>query len=245
MRFQVCGLVVVLGLASVPGSLGACTGAETEPSAHGSTGVGASGTGAGGNGAAGSGAGGRASGGGGAAGEGGSGAGGMGGASGGAGGTGGRGGGLNATCTDVSADYGDCTSLLGYGFTGQDCVQLAGCSCDPNCADIHPDLAGCLAGCGGTCDHAAFLGFAGAMSGWGVGDYCDDVSVCADADLVTQLQGFFPGLVCDPAGSSPCGAAEQRCYLYFSGSITRAQYAKLCSMTLVEGVAALYCALYL
>jgi hypothetical protein len=143
----------------------------------------------------------------------------------------------------VSGDYGACTDALGWGFDGSGCSPFTGCACEPSCADFHPDLSACFAACGPGCDADAFLGLYLAMDGWGEGTHCDDVSVCAGADLVAVLQGLFPDLYCQAVGGM-CDGSEQHCTLYYSGTVIQERYELLCALTFVPGVDELYCTVY-
>jgi hypothetical protein len=219
--------------------IGGCSDDDPDPASEAGSGV-PSGSGGESAGASGSGASGAAAG---AGGSGAAGGGNAGGAGGGTTGGGGSGGSVPSVCADVSGNYGACTDALGWGFDGSGCSPFAGCACEPSCADFHPDLSACFAACGPGCDADAFLGVHLAMDGWGVGTHCDDVTVCAGADLVAVLQGLFPDLYCETVGG-PCEGGEQRCALYYSGTVTQEQHQLLCALTFVPGVDELYCTVY-
>lgn len=164
-----------------------------------------------------------------------------------AGGTGGQGGMCvpgSGPCMDVSGcDYGSCDSPLGWAFDGANCVAMSGCSCAPNCAGFHASLDACMNDCSGYCDADAFQGHVLGPKNWGPGTHCDQVTVCADAPLASQMKTIVPGTMC--GGSSVnCPAGQSACVLAFSGKVTASQHADYCKLTLLAGVDAIFCSLF-
>jgi hypothetical protein len=99
-------------------------------------------------------------------------------------------------------------------------------------------------GGGGTvCGPATFLGIALGTNGWGVGTFCDDVSVCATMAEQVQVLTHYPAAFCENWGA-PCAAGEQRCYLNYSGVVSQMQYDSYCTVLSQTAIDAVYCAIY-
>ena len=147
-------------------------------------------------------------------------------------------------CVDVSADYGPCEAILGYGFDGTSCRAFSGCDCAPNCEHIAPDPVSCASACAaaGHCQEDKIKGAALAMDPVQVGSFCDEVDACADpgSEQFMWLEALFPGLQCE--GEFPCEQG-QSCHLQFSGMITARQWTQLCAASLLPG-AELYCVIF-
>jgi len=145
-------------------------------------------------------------------------------------------------CLAATNDYGDCDMALGWAFDGSDCVPMSGCGCEPDCAAFSQGMEGCIAGCAGFCDEAAFLGSGIAADGWGEGDGCDSIYTCVKADVEPLLAAVVTTVDCGPGtGLVACGAGSVQCDLGPAGAVSASLFAELCAATLIEDVDAIYC----
>ena len=147
-------------------------------------------------------------------------------------------------CVDVTADYGPCEAILGYGFDGSSCRALSGCDCAPNCEHIAPDPVSCASACAaaGHCQEDKIKAAGIAMDPVQVGSFCDGLDGCADpgSEQFMWLEALFPGLQCE--GEFPCEQGPS-CSLQFAGMITARQWTQLCAASLLPG-AELYCVVF-
>lgn len=152
-------------------------------------------------------------------------------------------GGGAGTCEDVSGDYGDCSTPLGWGFDGTECALFNGCGCAPHCDGFFDDPGGCASTCAADhCDTAAMKAAYLAESPFVVGNHCDGVYVCTADAASSGIEAMFPGIVCEQSGLCPPG--EEQCAAYYSGMVTEAQWQTLCAASLLPQIDDIYCIVY-
>lgn len=81
-----------------------------------------------------------------------------------------------------------------------------------------------------------------------VGDFCDDIQLCAqNADVAAAIMAIEPGFVCpDPPGQAGCAAGERACQWFDPDVLDADDYAGLCAISALDSAPdQLNCLVYL
>jgi hypothetical protein len=88
-----------------------------------------------------------------------------------------------------------------------------------------------------SCADDNYVGVALAEDGWGIGDFCDEIWVCADEDQVEQILAAVPNSVCTPGEGCP----DMHCTISYQTMVDGEVYDNLCDALLLEGIDDAYC----
>ncbi|MFV8748999.1 hypothetical protein ACNOYE_00450 [Nannocystaceae bacterium ST9] len=91
-----------------------------------------------------------------------------------------------------------------------------------------------------SCEDDSYTGLALAEDGWGVGDLCDEIWVCADQDQVALVLAAVPGAECGPGDMCPIA----HCTLSYGAIVDEALFAEVCDALLVPGIDEAFCVVY-
>jgi hypothetical protein len=88
-----------------------------------------------------------------------------------------------------------------------------------------------------SCEDDSYIGVALAEDGWGIGDLCDQIWVCADEDQVPLIMAAVPDAMCFPEGDCP----DTTCTISFQTIVDEAVFADVCDALMVPGIDEAYC----
>ncbi len=83
-----------------------------------------------------------------------------------------------------------------------------------------------------SCEDDQYTGVGIADDNWGLGDFCDEIWVCADEAQVASILAVAPDSVCEPSNDCPVS----HCTLSFGAVIDAALLTTICDALLVPGI---------
>jgi hypothetical protein len=142
------------------------------------------------------------------------------------------------TDTDTNTDTSTDTSTSGASNTteGSESTTTASATTDTTSATD-------TTGAGESCRDNQFLGNGIAADGWGLGAFCDRVSICAAPDQQAAIQAAAPAFQCalSPGEQFSCPQGQIECGPPGQAMIDDALYAQLCAALALPGLDAAYC----
>jgi hypothetical protein len=87
-----------------------------------------------------------------------------------------------------------------------------------------------------------FEGYGLAPDGWGLMQYCDDLSVCVSDEQVDLVKAIVPGASCSP-DPGLC-SNDQRCVLEYGLAVGQFYIDMACELSMVPGLNAVTCSAY-
>jgi hypothetical protein len=89
-----------------------------------------------------------------------------------------------------------------------------------------------------SCEDDSYLGDGIASDGWGIGDLCDEIWVCADdEEQAALIQAAVPDAVCEPG----LGCPVSHCTISYQTIVDEAVFADVCAALMVPGIDEAHC----